>query len=178
MKKLVLSAVIALVAFTANAQDGTFKIGINVGVPSGDVSEAYSLNGGLDLAYLFDVSDKFQVGAATGFNNFFGKTIETTTLGVNPVNFALVPVTFSQEIDDAQFIPVAAAARYKVVDELYLGADVGYALGLGDVDGGFYYRPRLGYDFTEKIGANISYSAISVTGGTVSTFGVGFEFSL
>lgn len=164
MKKLLLSAAIALMAITANAQDGMFKIGVNVGIPSGDVADAYSLNAGLDLAYLFGVSENFQVGAATGFINFFGEEVEF--FGI------------TTEIEDAQFIPIAAAARFKLVDELHLGTDVGYALGLGDVDGGFYYRPRLGYYFTEKFGANISYAGISVDGGTFSTFGIGFEFSL
>lgn len=160
MKKLLLTAAIALFAFTANAQDGSFKIGVNVGVPSGDVSDAFSFNAGLDVAYLIDVSDQFQVGGATGFNNFFGKDI----LGF--------------KVDDFQFAPIAAAARYNVSDQIYLGADIGYAIALGDGDGGVYYRPRFGYSFSDKIGANISYSGISVDGGSIATFGIGFEYSL
>jgi hypothetical protein len=164
MKKLLLCAAVALMAFTANAQDGMFKVGASVGFPVGDLSEAYSLSAGLDVAYLFPVNDKFQLGAASGFVNVFGEDIET--------GFG---ITF--EAEDAQFIPVAAAVRFMATDNLYVGTDIGYAVSAGEGDGGFYYRPRVGYSFTEMVGANVSYSGISSNGVSLNYVGVGLELS-
>ena len=168
MKKLFLTAAVALLAFTANAQDGMFKLGLSAGIPTGDFSDSYSFGLGLDAAYLFPVSDDFHVGGASGFVNIFGEDVETTFFGET--------VTF--EVDDAQFIPLAAAARFMASENFYIGADLGYAISVGEGDGGFYYRPRVGYNFSEKIGANASYSGISADGATLSYFGVGVEFSL
>ncbi|WP_452224712.1 outer membrane beta-barrel protein [Lacinutrix chionoecetis] len=168
MKKLFLTAAIAVCALlSVNAQDGMFKVGVNAGLPVGDFSDFYSLSAGLDVAYLFPVSDDIYLGAATGFMNVFGEDLEST--------FGTTTVTV--EAEDAQFIPVAAAVRFNVSEEFYLGADAGYAISAGEGEGGIYYRPRVGYSFSEKVGANLSYTGISNDGASLNTVGLGIEFT-
>lgn len=175
MKKLFLFAAIAVMGIaTVNAQGG-FKVGANMALPVGDAGDISTFSIGLDAAYLFEVSEKFAVGGATGFTNAFGDTFRVLGTDI--------------DYDDVQFIPVAAAARFYPADKFYVGADLGYAIGINDGnDGGFYYRPRVGYNFNERIGVNASYTGISrgeetingivvTSGSTWSTIGVGVEFS-
>ncbi|PTX62645.1 outer membrane protein with beta-barrel domain [Kordia periserrulae] len=166
MKKTILAivAVFAMV-FTANAQDGKFEVGINGALPVGDAGDAYTFSVGLDAAYLWNVSDKFDAGVATGFTNAFGD------------EFSVAGITF--EVEDAQFIPLAGTARYNVSSDFFLGADLGYAIGINDGnDGGFYYRPKVGYNVSEKVSLNLSYTGISVDGGSFDTIGLGVMFGL
>lgn len=153
MKKLLLS--IALVAFTfaATAQDGKFNLGVNLGLPTGDVSDAYSFVGSIEANYLFDVSDEFQVGPSASYSHFFGE----------------------EGFGDISFLPLAAAARFNASDEFTLGADLGYAIGVSNAEGGeFYWRPMVGYDISDKVMLQASYSGM----GDLSFFGLGAMFAL
>ncbi|WP_298512795.1 outer membrane beta-barrel protein [uncultured Kordia sp.] len=163
MKKLILAAVAVFAfAFSANAQN--FEVGINGAIPIGDAGDFSSFSIGIDAAALWNVSEDFDAGVATGFTNAFAKDIA----GVS--------------VDDAQFIPIAGAARYNVSSKFYVGADLGYAIGINDGnDGGFYYRPKVGYDVTEKININLSYTGISIDSPGLSTWdtiGLGVAFGL
>ena len=170
MKKLFLFAALAVFGFSnVNAQEEGFKLGVTLALPMGDAGDGWSFGATLDATYLFDVADSFQLGATTGYQHFFGKT-EEIDMGV----FGTVEVEF----DDAQFIPLAASARFYASEDFFFGADLGYALGLNEGnDGGFYYRPKVGYNLG---GASIlaSYSGVSMDGFTFSYVGVGVEFGL
>lgn len=166
MKKLFLLSVLAVFGFTVNAQDssssasgGSFKVGANLALPIGDAGDVSTISIGLDAAYLFGISEQFDLGPAIGFTN------------------AIMDSDFDY-LDDVQFLPIAAAGRYNINSNMYVGADIGYAIGINDGnDGGFYYRPRFGYNFTDLIGVNASYTGISADGGDWSTIGIGVEFS-
>jgi len=68
----------------------------------------------------------------------------------------------NEGINDAQFLPLAGAARLKLFGMLSGGVDVGYALGISDyLDGGFYYRPTVGIDIADTIEINASFETIS-----------------
>ncbi|QWX84685.1 outer membrane beta-barrel protein [Cellulophaga sp. HaHaR_3_176] len=164
MKKLFLVAAFALIGFSVQAQEG-FKLGVTVQLPVGDASDFSSFGLGLDAAYMFEVSDQFDLGIATGFNNIFGKTFEEQG--------------FEFEVEDAQYIPLAAAARFKATEDFSVGADLGYAIGINEGnDGGFYYKPTVGYMVSEATQLNLSYVGISADGGTFSTINLGVLFSL
>ncbi|MCX7550444.1 outer membrane beta-barrel protein [Xanthomarina sp. F2636L] len=168
MKKLFLTAAIAIFGFSFMNAQGGFKVGANFALPVGDAGDVSSFSIGLDAAYFVEVSEQFLVGGATGFTNAFGKTETLSAFGYS----------FDVDYDDVQFLPVAAAARFLATEKFYVGADLGYAIGISDGnDGGFYYRPRVGYNFTDMIGANFSYTGISLDGGDWSTIGLGVEFS-
>lgn len=164
MKKLLLLIGLMLFSFTAMQAQGHFKIGVNGGIPVGDADDFTTFQLGADVAYMFDVADMFQVGPLAGYSVFFGDTYDL--MGV------------SVDYDDVQFIPVAASGRLGLTDSFFLGADLGYAIGVNDGnDGGFYYRPQVGYDFG-VVGLMLSYSGVAVDGGTFSSINFGVEFGL
>ena len=141
MKKLVLVFVVALFGYTATAQ-GVFKIGGTVGVAVSDAGDVADWALGIDAYYMFEKEDAFiNFGPTVGFRNFF--------MSVDGVN-------------DAQFLPIAGAARLKLFGILSGGADVGYALGISDyLDGGFYFRPVVGIDIADAIEINASFETVS-----------------
>lgn len=168
MKKITLSIIAVLAFGFANAQDGNFKVGAHVGLPLGDIEESTSLNLGLDVAYLWKISDKFSAGATTGYTTYLAK--EQT--------FEMMGETYTVKGDAVGFIPVAATAQYSLSESLFLGADLGYAIYAGSEDGGesgFLYQPKFGYQ-TEKIELYAGYKGISLDGATASSINLGFNF--
>ena len=89
MKKIILTAAAVFALTFANAQakkeskggdsEGGFKMGINVGLPLGNIKDAYSLGLGVDLAYLWPISEGFQLGVTTGYAHYLGKTQDYDT---------------------------------------------------------------------------------------------------
>lgn len=163
MKKVLL-ATVALLAFGfANAQEGKFKAGANVGLPMGDIKDVYSFTIGLDAAYTWAISDKFEAGIGSGYSLYMGKT---ETIG---------GVEFDR--DDASFVPVYGTAQYLLTENIFLGADLGYAIGVAPsgIDGGFYYQPKVGFQVSE-FSVYAGYKGISVEGGTFSSVNLGFNY--
>lgn len=160
MKKILVTMSLLLAGLAVQAQEG-FNAGINFGFPTGDAGDFSSFSLGIDVNHLWSVADSFDAGVAAGFTNAFGKTED----------FGEIEVDY----DDVQFLPLAAAGRYHFTDRFRAGGDLGYAIGLNDGnDGGFYYRPMVGYGITDRIEANFSYTGISLDGGTWSTLVLGF----
>lgn len=164
MKTTILLAAITLLSMhSAFSQQGNFKIGVNGGIPVGDFEEFATFQLGADVAYRLELAENFELGGVVGYSHFFGESGEE-----GEVSF---------EVDDIQFLPVAATARYNV-DSFLLGADIGYAVGINDDnEGGFFYRPQVGYNFG-KFGVIASYSGISRDGFTVSALTLGLEIGL
>ena len=165
MKKLLLIIAVMLFGFNVNAQDG-LRGGISAGLPIGDAGDGYSFSVLLDLSYLWEVSDSFDVGLATGYSHSFGESID---FGGG-----------SFKLDDASFLPVAVAGRLGVSDEFTIGADVGYAIGISPDgnDGGFYYAPKLQYSVSDSIDIVFAYRGVSVDGGSFDIISLGVEFGL
>jgi hypothetical protein len=157
IKKTFVLAILVMVAisYSSHAQhvDRTsFKAGVHVGVPIGDISDFSNFELGLDLGYHWSVSEMVDVGLATGFMNAFGNT-STEDIG---------PVAVEVDFPDIQYIPVAAALRLYPTYDFKLGADVGYAVGVNEGnDGGFYVRPMIGYNINGNTELNVSYTTIS-----------------
>ncbi|NKI26359.1 hypothetical protein HCG49_07265 [Arenibacter sp. 6A1] len=168
MRKVLLIAVLALFGFSVSAQEG-FKVGVIAGLPVGDAADLSSFNLGLDVVYHWEVSDSFRLGVATGFTNAFGKEMTFNDGGSS----------FTIDMDDVQFLPIAVSGRVLATEELSIGADLGYAVGINEFnDGGFYYRPIIGYNVGEKTELNFSYSGVSLDGGSWSTINLGVLFTL
>lgn len=172
-KKTIIFSVLAVFAFcvsvTAQYVDrSSFKAGVNVGIPVGDASDFSSFSLGLDLGYHWGVSELVDVGVVSGFINAFGdsSTLDGGALGQIDVDFP-----------DIQFIPVAAAFRLYPTYEFKLGADVGYAVGVNEGnDGGFYWRPVIGYNITGNTELNVSYMNINNDGESFSIAALGLLF--
>lgn len=162
MKKLLLLVCIVLAGYSAKAQ---FTAGVAGGLPIGDAGDLATFSIAVDLGYLFEISDSFSAGPTTGFSHSFGD--EITILGT----------TF--EVEDVQFVPLAAAARVEVADSFTLGGDVGYAIGINDGnDGGFYYSPRAQYSVSELIDIVFAYRGVSLDGGSWDIISLGLEFGI
>jgi hypothetical protein len=157
MKRILLSALAVFAFATMSAQD--FNAGLNVGLPIGDAGDAYTFNITLDVSALWEVSESFDAGVATGLSYNLGDEI----------------AGFS--IDDAIFLPIAAAGRFAVSEDFTLGADLGYALGLAPDgnDGGFYYAPRVQYGVSDALDIVLSYRGVS-DDGSFDVINLGVEF--
>ena len=160
MKKLLVFLIVACVCNSLNAQN--FNVGVSAGLPSGDFSDAYSFSAHLDASYLWEVSDGFTAGGVSGLLYAFGDTVGQF------------------EFEDIGYIPLASAARYSISEDLVLGADVGYGIGIdpSGAGSGFYYAPRAQYYFSETASVLAAYRNLSVTGGSVNFLTLGVEFKL
>ena len=167
MKKWLLIAAFAIFGLgTSNAQ-GMFNAGVNLGIPMGDADAVSGFNAGLELNYMFTVSDGFTLGPSLEYSMFFGKEDG----GI--------------DYESVSFLPISAAARFNITDDFIAGANIGYGIGLGegplgiaDNDGGFYYRPMLGYKIGDNTQLNLSYSSIDSNGANWASFAVGIMFGL
>lgn len=164
MKKLLLIAAMAVFGLS-NAQEG-FKVGAHVGLPTGDAGDVFSFNVGVDAAYLWNMGDGFDLGVATGYSHFFGKTVSGSAYGVS----------YSNDVDDWGYIPVAVSGKYKLSgSQFYLGADLGYGIATKG-DGGFYYSPRVGYNLSSGE-LYLTYKGVS-NNGSINAIGLGYNFQL
>lgn len=155
MKKLLIIAVIALIGTTATAQ-GQFNAGIVGGVPLGDSTDFTTFAIAVDLGYLFDLSEDFDVGVTSGYTNAFGKD-----------NF-----------DDFNFIPVAGSIYYNASESVSIGGDIGYAINVGSGGGGdLYFRPVFVYNLDEDNAITADFRTVSGDGVTFSWLGVGYRRS-
>jgi len=165
MKKLLLVA--ALAVFSMSAQAQSFNAGLDVGLPLGDIQDGYTLNIGVNVNYLFEVSDQFEAGPFAGYSHYLGDSIDLGGFG-------------SFDVEDAGFIPLGAAARFNASDVFTIGADLGYAVGISPDgnDGGFYYAPKVQYSVSDAIDIVAAYKGVSVDGGSFSSVNLGVEFGL
>ena len=167
MKKLLLTAAVICGFAFSQAQDTGFNGGAHFGLPLGDVKDAFSMNIGLDASYLFEVSDQFKAGFGTGYDLWLGKTETISLLGS----------TFEFENENASFIPVYGTAKYNLSENFFLGANLGYAIGVSEGnDGGFLYEPKVGATFNQ-FDVYGFYKGISMDGGSFSSVGLGFNYA-
>lgn len=157
MKKIILTAAAIFAFGFANAQSGAFKLGAHVGLPTGDIKDFSSVNLGVDVAYTWSVAEGLDAGITTGYTSFLGK----------------------DGADAVGFVPVAATAQFTLENKMFIGADLGYGIGVNPdgVDSGFLYQPKIGYQM-EKAGLYIAYKGISLDGFTVSSVNLGVSFKL
>lgn len=157
MRKLLFIAVLSLFSFgTVHSQTSMtgLRLGVNAGLPMGDVDDISSFRAGADLAYMISLMDIVQVGAMVGYSHYFGE----------------------DGIDDFQYLPIAASGRLGLPSSFVGGFDLGYAVGISDgLDGGLYWRPSIGYRFF-NVAVMLSYEGISEDAADVSSLNLGVEF--
>ncbi|WP_299667527.1 hypothetical protein [uncultured Polaribacter sp.] len=164
MKKLFLSLSFMLVAFAANAQF-TPNLVVTAGLPVGDYKDASSFALSADLYFMKSVSESFGLGVTSGYSIYFGKDYDEGLVEIEGANFS--------------YLPLAGAFRFNLSEDFSIGTDVGYAFGLSDnTDGGFYYKPTLGFNIGDSSQLILSYQGISEDGGTLNYIGLGFAFGM
>ena len=139
MKKLILSAFVAVLSLTAvKAQEG-IKVEATIGATIGDASEAFGINYGVGASYLYPVMDNFHVGGKVGLDIFNGKKLDAIIVDGVQVNSNL-------KAQNMTLIPITVSAQYDITEEFFGAADLGYALSLNnDYNGGFYFMPKAGW---------------------------------
>lgn len=154
------------------AQRTNLSVGAYAGIPIGNSSPYYTFQAGVDAIYLTDVSRTFKFGFATGFSYAAGDHYYRDHGDVE------------EEFQTGNFayVPLAASGRF-ILGDFFVGADVGYAVSVTgkkafNPNGGFYFRPKVGYDF-EIFNLFISSSNIFVrqpdaTDYLTSRHGLGF----
>ncbi len=148
---------------TLSAQEG-FKLGAYGGIPLGDFNDLVGLVVGADVGYAWAPNKVFDLGIKTGIVHGF-------------------PETFRDEVERVKlpsidFLPVALSVRVWPGKSFSFGGDVGTAVGLNDGnDGGFYYRPQVGFQVGAGSEINLSYSVIETDPDTWSTVTVGFSYT-
>ncbi len=137
MKKLILLAAFTVFGFCiATAQDG-IKFSLNGAYSLGDQDEvtaaAFTEYGfGVDVYKFWEIGP-VSVGPGIGYHHFFGREITEGLITI--------------EYDNFRFFTMTGSARFYILDELFFGGDVGYAMALDEInDGGFHYRPKVGYN--------------------------------
>ena len=161
MKRILLALVFVCTSISLQAQ---LKIGLDGGVPTGDLSDIYTFTFGADMYYYFLGGDDelLNIGATAGYQHLVGGEILNT----------------GQNYDAAMFLPLAGAARINLLKLLEAGADVGYALGLNDGnEGGIYWRAVAGIDFG-TIEVNAYFLNVSDDGFNTGSLGVTLIYDL
>ena len=158
MKKLIMIAAMAVFGLSS-AQEG-FKLGAHIGVPVADAGDVSSFNLGLDAAYMWNVAPSFDLGIASGYTHFIGKSNN------------------GYKVDDFGFIPIAASGKYRFSGSpVSLGLDLGYGISTNDgIDGGLYYQPKVAYNFSQGE-LYLGYQGVS-NDFSVGSVNLGYNFFL
>lgn len=153
MKTLKISAlVLALAAFTfgAKAQSKSsstpangprLSIGADAGIPTGSLSDQYNWNLGGSAQLELPIASQLFFTVNAGYNNIFGKTINTVTPSVGPTTV---------NVQDIHLLPAKAGLKYFPVSNFYVQGEAGAGFLLNKKDLGlskstaFIYAPQVG----------------------------------
>jgi len=151
MKSLKITTIVlalAGLALGANAQTNPtstkatgirYSVGVDAGLPTGNLSDTYSWNLGGSLQADIPVASQLFVTVNAGYNNFFGKDV--TVAGV------------TASVQNIQLLPVKAGLKFFPVNNFYIQGEAGasFLLNKADVAANnsavFTYAPQVGYQF-------------------------------
>lgn len=161
MKRFVL-CLLLLFGTGLYAQQG-FKIGLNGGLPvTQEVNDIVSLVAGADLGYHYALGEVVDAGIMVGFINGFPEKFDSG----------------GADLPHVQFLPLAASFRIWPSNSFSFGGDAGYALGLNDGnEGGFYYKPLVGYLMGPQTEVSLSYTGIATEGLSWATVNLGVLYT-
>jgi hypothetical protein len=143
MKKLFLILFIGMITLTVNAQrtreldeisqqNSWLKLGLNLGVPVGDLSDYSKLAFGVEAAAQFMRTDNYGLGITTGYTKYYNK--DNASLDGSEKGFGAIPLGLMFRY-------------YPQPTGFFAGTDVGYTFftDFNQNEGGAYIRPQLGY---------------------------------
>ncbi len=162
-KQFLILVLFALTCNLAISQEG-LKIGAHGGIPLGDLNDQIGIVIGADIGYLWAPNKVFDLGVKTGIIHGFPETFKAETVSV--------------KLPSVQFAPIAASVRIWPVKSFSFGGDLGHAFGLNKGnEGGFYYRPQIGFQVGPQSEINFSYTAIDLGETTWSTVTLGYVYT-
>ena len=163
MKQITLVLMLMIMGYTGHSQQG-FKIGLNGGLPiNQEVNDIVSLVAGVDVGYHHALGEVVDAGIMTGFLNGFPEKFDSG----------------GADLPHVQFLPLAASFRIWPSNSFSFGGDAGYAFGLNEGnEGGFYYKPLIGYLMGAQTEISLSYTGIATEGLSWASvhFGVLYTF--
>ncbi|MEB2774841.1 hypothetical protein SYJ56_05955 [Algoriphagus sp. D3-2-R+10] len=174
MKKLLLSLTLMTAVFATYAQttrdiedineeNSWLKLGLNLGVPVGEIGDYSSFAFGVEAAAQFMRTDNFGLGLVTGYTKYFK---DSEVAGAQ----------------DFGAIPLGLMLRYYPEPTgFFVGTDLGYTFLTGDSasDGGFYIRPQVGYhNYEWNIFAFYNQVITSEPFADVQTIGVAATYNI
>lgn len=143
MKRLFLILLVGMIALNSNAQqtreldeinqkNSWLKLGLNLGVPIGDLSDYSKLAFGVEAAAQFMRTDNYGLGITTGYTKYFNK--DNASLDGSAKGFGTIPLGLMFRY-------------YPQPTGFFAGTDVGYTFftDFNRNQGGAYIRPQLGY---------------------------------
>jgi len=165
MKKILLAvALIAGVSVGSFAQSksedgGKFSIGVEAGIPVGDISNGYNFVIGGSLKYAQPIADATAFTISAGYSSFMGKTIS------------------GFKIPSAGFVPVKAGIKYNFAEAFYGEAQIGAAFSTESGGGTFFaYSPGIGYNFGGGVDLGVRYEGWAHNG-TISQIAARLAYS-
>jgi hypothetical protein len=131
---------------SANTSNGVrFSIGVDAGIPTGNLSNYYNWNlGGSVQADIPVISNQLFVTVNAGYDNIFGKHDLTAVVPGNTI-------IYNQQ--NIELLPVKAGLKFFIVPNFYVQGEAGAAFSLNKTDNGFtnsaafIYAPQIGYQF-------------------------------
>lgn len=130
MRKIVATLCLTLfTVFTVNAQEG-LKGAAFIGIPSGNATDYFGMNYGINISYLYPVFENVRLGAMVGLDLFSGKNIPNT----------------NTKFRGASFLPVAVSGQFDLSSRFFAALDAGVEFSLNkDYKGGYFYQPKGGW---------------------------------
>lgn len=161
---------ILLVFFTITsiniqAQDH-FHGQLSGGIPIGDFGDIATFAIGLDIAYLFEISESIEVGPSFGYVNAGGEEVAT--------NSPFGPPT--EKLSNISGIPIGMRGTYHISKLFDISLDGGYALGANKGnDGGAYLRPALSVALGKRFRFFVDSRFLFLENEDWTTFSFGFD---
>lgn len=166
MKKVLLILTFLFLSISTFAQEG-LKLGIQGGLPFDDFNDVTGVVLGADFGYMAALGEVVDLGIMVGYIHGLPEKYGTEDAFI--------------ELPSIQFMPVAISGRVWTSNSFSFGIDVGQAFGINDGnDGGFYYRPQIGFLMSATTEVNFSHTSIRLDNAAWKTVTLGilhtFEF--
>jgi hypothetical protein len=163
MKKLLTSAFLFVLLSCTGlmAQDKQIKWSVSPGVaiPTGLYSILLGVGGEVELKGDYPISENVNLTGSLGVGIFSSKSL----------NFG---GGVSSSGKSMTFVPAIVGLDYKI-KQLHVGIGLGYAnYTVEDSEGGFTFRPQVGFDVTNKILLNLKYTSTSTSFANVNYIGI------
>jgi hypothetical protein len=164
MKKVILCmAVLAMGALKVSAQKesaevGSFKfgIGLNAGLPVGDIKPFSSFAVGGDLQGEYTVAESLGLTASAGYLTYTGKDGNGST----------------------PFVPILVGGKYHFSEKVFGHAQLGVSISTEKGVGSFFtYAPSIGYDVSDNFSVALKYQAASKNSFSASFLGLRAAYS-
>jgi hypothetical protein len=167
MKKCILTFVLGFFALYSFSQSQGKNLSVNlgpeIGVATGAFGDTHGLGLGASIQAELVLSQNLTGTAYFGIINYFGKSIAS---GITYKN--------------GQVYPLRVGAKYFLIPNfLHVGGQIGFGIvSFTGSNSGFAYSPQAGIRVGDNWDATIKYDAVSISGGTIGSFGIRIAYYL